>query len=195
MINTRIELKEKKMNASLKTIQTLSRIAKVVSALVFVFSIIGAIGSAVGLIGIVMIDVFGISEESLSFILELDKSFTVESEYYVTALALIYCIGNAIVSSVAKSYFQSELHHGTPFTARGAAELRRVSVFAIVVPIAVSFAQSIAIAGISLFVANTEMIMPYETDISIGIFLLILSVIFKYGADISEPKSNAQTGV
>ncbi len=183
------------MARTLKTIQTLSRFARVIATIVFVCSIIGAVGSAVGVVAIAVVDIMGIDLTAFSEILEITEPLNLDNEYYVEILALIYCIGEIIVSKAAISYFKSEIYAGTPFTHRGANEMRRLSVFAVVVPIAVSFAQSLAISVLSLFIENTQMVMSYEADISLGIFLLVLSVIFKYGAEITEQAPGAHGGI
>lgn len=166
------------MTQTLKTVQTIARVAKVIAIIAYVCSIIGAIGSAVGLAALAVFDIFGVDIGAFTDLI------VPAEQYYTQLLALVYCIGEIIVTKVAISYLSSELDVGTPFTLRGAADLRRVSVFAIVVPIAVSVVQGVLISLLSLVVENTGSAVPYETDIGLGIFLLILSVVFKCGTEM-----------
>ena len=120
---------------TLKTIQTLAKIGKVLSCIAFIFACIGFGGSVVGALsaafggfaiklgGVTIYDLFGGARYS-------------ELEGVCAALLgwMIVCAGEAVVAKFAELYFKRELAAGTPFTLSGAKELTRLGILTLAVP-------------------------------------------------------------
>lgn len=174
------------MSKTLSTIQTIFKIAKILAKIVFVFSIIGGIGCLIAILALPLLGSMLTSELSSLFIEEFG---TVSFGFicFSCLTALITCIGEAIISFLAGRYFDHELKAGTPFTFEGSKELFRLGITAIIVPIAVSVLSGIFF-GICLFFApeiiNVEFGMSFS--IGTGLIFLLLSLIFKHGAELHE---------
>lgn len=102
------------------------------------------------------------------------------------AQLLVFTISVAVLAKLAEIYFKNELKAGTPFTFEGAKEMRRLGVLGIAIPLAATIAGAI-IAGI---MANQTGVEKYQLNngagVALGLFFLVLSVIFKYGAEVAE---------
>ena len=117
---------------------------------------------------------------------------------YSESVALIWCdfvlvITDGILFAYVHRYLKHELADGTPFTERGATEIKKLGIRIIILPIVAA-----SICGIicgCYKVAPPENISN-ETSIVFGIALIIISMVFLYGAEISrrEDIGNAETG-
>ena len=115
---------------SLKAIQVLSKIGKILSTIVYICCMIGAITCAV-CVG--LFAVYGekaIQQTKENAIQLSDKSVIeaiekIDLPYIITAMVIgaVFCAASAVVAKFAQNYFKHELEDGTPFTMRGAKEL------------------------------------------------------------------------
>ena len=175
---------------SLKTIQTIYKIAKVISEIVLICSIVTLSLSALGM---ALTAVYGApmleAADMKFFLMDEGYQFTVPEIYCVFSLGIIMSAASIVVSKFAYRYFVGELKAGTPFTLEGAKELKTLGILAIAVSISSSIVSAIIIEickkangyGIGFDVG-------LGGYISIGITFLILSVIFKCGAEMIGEK-------
>ena len=182
------------MEKTLKTIQTLSKVGKILSKIVFIFSIIGIVGCLAGIIclaagldGSVKID--GVTIHS---IIEKEADTTVGNLYASLAVGLVLSVCECILARFAEQYFKHELKAGTPFTLDGAAELKRLGILSI----------SLALGG-SVLAAIVHTVMEHAMEgveefkggdvgsISLGIMFLVMSLVLRYGTERIE-KTNRQ---
>ncbi len=176
------------MKSSLKTIQTLSKIGKILSKIVFIFSIVGAVGCLVGIICLALgidgaLKFGGINIKNL---IELESNITVSQMYIGMISAFIMVTAEAVLAKFAEVYFKHELEAGTPFTYDGAKEMLRLGVLGICIPIGAKILSSIICAVISVAVLNVKNVDIKESvSISLGITFIVISFILKYGAEIS----------
>ncbi len=172
------------MSKSLKTIQTLSKICRILSKIVFICCIVGAVLCIIGLAGLGMgadnsvklggVTVYGLLQD----VEGLDTKLICA----ISAQVLVFAIAEAIVAKFAEVYFKNELKTGTPFTFEGAKEMRRLGILAI----ALSLAAAI-IAGIIVTPLGAEEYqISGDVAVGTGLMLLVLSVIFKYGAEVAQ---------
>ena len=81
-------------------------------------------------------------------------------------------------------YLTHELADGTPFTDSGATELRRLGVLTIVLPLAGLIVRSLPYIAL-------DVSAPYGLDnassVVLGVVLIIASVVFRYGAELTQP--------
>ncbi len=165
------------MSKSLKIMQTVAKVARIVCKVLFILCIIGAVGSLVGLVATV---IFGPLFETSGM-----SSFS--TSVLGCMVGLLSCAGEAILFRMGERYFEHELAAGTPFTQDGAKEIFRWGVASIIVSLAVSVASGIAI-GIALIVspsvADPEITMSWS--LGSGLTLMMLSVIFRHGAELAE---------
>ena len=169
------------MNKTLSNIMTVFKVMRILAKVVFILCIVGGIGSLIGLVLLPFADI--LSAETLS-------DFGIESSgaYSACIIGVIACIGEAYLASVAEKYFASVLNCGTPFTLEGSKECFKLGLTSIITSAAVSLASIIVIAVFSLLsIATSEINVGTSISVSLGLFLMFLSLIFKY---VAESESN-----
>lgn len=180
------------MSKTLKTIQIISKVLKVISMIFFVLAIIGAIFCALGTAIMFAIKDIIIEDESISSLLA-QVGISYAECILAMIVAIIACISAAILAKFAHTYFTHELEAGTPFTYDGAKELKRLGIMWIAFPLGISLISSIAFAAYQMFDPSSITFFDFgaSVDLSIGIIIIIMSIIFEHGAE-REEQLNAQ---
>lgn len=174
---------------SLKIIQTMSKVGKILSMIAFIGSIVGICGCAVGIAAMLTsvfetVKIGGITLHGL-----IDRATDFNALYSLVAGWLIICIGEAVLARFAVKYFNNELQDGTPFTESGSKEILRLGILTVALPLASQILAQIAQAVIAEYAAielSPEMTATLDCDgsVTLGICFIILSVIFKYGTEL-----------
>lgn len=182
---------------TLKTVQTLSKIGKVLSKIAFVFAIIGFCGCIAGLISInlgngSLIKIGGVT---LHGIIANDSGYNIKSISAALVAWLIVCSGEIALSWFAKRYFTNEQLAETPFTQSGATELKRLGILTICIPLGTSIVADIVQAvpaGMLNVTADfaTDICFDNETFIALGVMFIVISLLCRYGAELEENKEN-----
>ncbi len=173
---------------SLKTIQTLAKVGKVLSKIVFILCIVGFCFSLVGLATMIALGESSIviNGETLGSLIETSSGESLGYLYAVISVGMVLCAAEAVVAKFAENYFRGELADGTPFTFAGAGKMLRLGIICICVSI-----------GSSVVAAIVYNVVCYLTDcsgdfdfsnigaFSIGIVFIVVSVILRYGAEVS----------
>ena len=155
---------------SLEHIQKLSKMGLILSRIKFIFCFIGIVGCLIGLISIP----FGsgssikIGNIVLHGLMDTQAGFNLKSIGTTLVAWLVICIDGAITAWFAQSYFSKELMDGTPFTRRGAFELKRLGILVIVVSL------------------GTSMLAKNENSVILGILFIVVSLLCNYGAEQFE---------
>lgn len=179
--------------SSLKMLQVLSKIAWVFSKIVRILCIIGLCGCFVGIavltVGAHTVKVGGVTFYSL---IKNSSGFGMESLYAVMVAGMILCLGEAILAQYAEHYFRRELQDGTPFTQEGAKELQRLGIRTICVSIGSAILAQIAQAAVTaLLHGGEELTLEGGASVGLGVVFLILSVVFRYGAELNSDEVNS----
>ena len=177
---------------ALNTIQKLSKIGKVLSTIIFVFCIVGAVLSVVGILCLAFIpEGFKIGEVTIRGLIESKANISVGTCYTSAALALIFCIGEAVLSKIAARYFKNEVAAGTPFTEKGANELKRLGICTIVIPIATAIVAAIVYAVMKAsFKDVADLQFADYASIGLGVMFIFMSLLCRYGAYIENKKAD-----
>lgn len=175
---------------TLKTIQTLSKISKVFSKIIFIFSIVGLCLSIVGILSLAFnFEAFKIGGVTINSILQDKGNVTKGTLYADMAQGIVYCLGTLILSKTAENYFKRELKDETPFTFDGAKDMLRLGILSICIPIAeeiiVSIVDSVMIKSFS---DSKPSDFNAIESVPIGIAFIIISIICKYGAEVISSK-------
>lgn len=178
---------------SLNTIQTLSKIGKVLSKIVFILSVIGVCGCFAGVVSLSMGNgsLFKIGGVSLHGMVTQKQGESIQGLAAALAGWMIVCAGKAVLAKFAEVYFKNELTAGTPFTYDGAKELLRLGILAIALPLGCAVAGSIVEGIIAGFLdvekaTALEVSFNNESSIMLGISFIVISLICKYGAEVIE---------
>ena len=115
---------------TLKTIQTLSKIGKILSKIMFIFCIIGFCGCIVGILSMALgAETLKFGGVTLESILNTEAEVTIGTVYAAMAAGMVLCAGEAMLAKFAEHYFKRELAEGTPFTFAGAKEMLRLGTY------------------------------------------------------------------
>lgn len=174
---------------SLKIIQTLCKLGKIFSKIVFICAIIGCAGCLVGILALIAAGDLSvkIGGESLESLLWVEAGIGVGTIWASIFVGLFLCGAQIVVSKMACNYFTHELAAGTPFTMEGAKELMHLGINTIWVPLA-----GIVLASVSqgIIGALWEDVAPLSLDngdsLVLGVCFIIISVLCRYGAELQK---------
>ena len=184
------------MSKSLKTIQVLAKIAYVISSIVFVFSIIGGVSCVLALVLLGSVKELGTEFVDISRSIFNETGMSMLSVFYACLIGALGCVAGALLSFMSKRYFKTQLDAGTPFTYVCAQKMLKLGLWFVITPIAVSVCSAVMYIVLFAFdpsIFETE--LSATVDISTGIIFLILSVVFKHGAEIAERLNNTANDV
>lgn len=92
-------------------------------------------------------------------------------------------LADAILLVIARSYLVFELREKTPFTAKGADKMRSLGIICIVMPVVASILSAVVYTYYGFESSSYE---TENTGIIIGIVLIVLSFVLRYGADLEQ---------
>ncbi|MBP5459624.1 MAG: hypothetical protein J6Y62_05650 [Clostridia bacterium] len=176
---------------TLKTIQTLAKVGKVLSHIVFVFSIVGFCLCAAGIVSLALGgDTLQLGGTTIHGIIENETDLNTPTLVSVIAVIMLYCAAEAVLSKFAEVYFKNELADGTPFTQRGAKELLRLGILIIAIPVGTVILASIALSIADNFYPTIEKVSYDEyTSVGMGVMAIIMSLFCRHGAELLEGKN------
>lgn len=175
---------------SLKAIQVLAKIGKILSKIIFVFCIVGFCLCVAGIISLAIgLEGLKLGGTTIHGLIESETSMSMESLYGVMAVGAVFCVAEAVLSKFAEIYFRNELADGTPFTRRSAKELTRLGILTIAIPMAAAIICSIGVGIASLAYPEIET-LPHVggTSVGLGIMMIIASLFCRYGAELRGEK-------
>lgn len=177
------------MNKSLKTIQVLSKIGKILSKIVFIVCIIGASMCLASILGLAIgtTDLLSIHGKTITQTLADVSDVSTGTAYAIFCVGLTMCLGEIFIAKFSEKYFINELKDGTPFTERGAKEMLRLGILTISISLGTSILSSISLEVIQHSFSNVETRdIGTGAPVGIGIAFLIFSVVFRYGASLTK---------
>mgnify|MGYP004667893927 CR=1 FL=1 len=182
---------------SLNAIQKLFKIGKILSKIAFIMSVIGFCGCIVGIISLSfgnggLIKIGGVTLHNL---VNSDYGYNIKSITATLSGWLIVCAGEAVPAKFAELYFKNELKAGTPFTAEGAKEIKRLGILTLTIPVGCAVTGSIIEEIIAGFLkiekaAALDMYFDNEPNIVLGVMFIITSLLCSYGAELIEDKNS-----
>ncbi|MCQ4023265.1 MULTISPECIES: hypothetical protein [unclassified Ruminococcus] len=176
------------MKNSLKTIQVLAQIGRVLSKIAWICCIVGAAGCLIGIasLAVGVDEVFKIGGVTIYGLIKNETGMSVGSMYASMAVGMILCLGEIALALFAERYFKNELKAGTPFTLAGANEMTRLGILAICIPVGTTIVAEIAYQVINAVFLNVErMNIDNFVSVGLGIAFLVMSVVLRYGAQLN----------
>lgn len=173
---------------TLNTIQTLSKIAKIICKIVFILCLVGGIGCLVGILSLAFIpEGFKIGGVTVNSMIESSADVTMGAAYTGMAVGVILCAGEAVLCKFAERYFKNELAAGTPFTFDGAKELMRLGILTISISIGTTVVAAIVNEIMNHFLEGVDKIeLSNGFSIGIGIAFIIMSLLCRHGAEVKQ---------
>lgn len=172
---------------SLQTIQTLSKIGKVLSKIIYICCVIGAVGCAVGIASLPFADtgILKVGGVTIHGLIVNQAGIDLNSLYPLMTGAMIVCIGQAVLAKFAESYFTHELAAGTPFTADGAKEMLRLGILTICIPLGALILSQIVSGVVAEIVGCGDLFKVDNGDsVVLGVMFIVISVLCRYGAEL-----------
>lgn len=176
------------------TIQTLSKLGKILSRIAFIFAVIGFVGCIAGLISAAFGNgsIIKLGNVSLHGMISAFDEANLKGVAASLAGWLILCAGEAVLAKFAEAYFVHELKAGMPFTLAGAKELLRLGVFAIALPavshLAANIAQKITVGKMGVALHPAMLQLGLEKSITLGVMMIVMSLLCRHGAELTEGK-------
>ncbi len=175
---------------TLKTIQTLAKIGKAFSKIIFVCCIVGFCGCIVGIVSLALgAETFKLGGVTIHSMIENEAGMSLPTLYASMAVGLLFCGAEAVLCKFAEAYFKHELADGDPFTLRGAKELLRLGILTIVIPLGTVIVCSIGVAIADNMVPGIDKLSIGEfSSVGLGVMMIVLSLFCRYGAERNEGK-------
>ena len=175
---------------SLNTIQKVAKFGKIVSKIVYVLCFVSFIILLITSLGIWELpNTISISGKDIPFIEGLDDTNVTLSKATIFDQLInsaILLIGELYLAYKALKYFEFELEEGTPFTFKSAEKMKNLGILVITVPIIASLVALIAHIIIQSMLNNvTEFNSNLDISLTMGLFFLFLSAVFRYGATLA----------
>lgn len=181
---------------SLKYVQLIFKIGKILALVAFVFCIVAASLTALSLV------LLPLAQGALSQVridgrtieeFVMDRSGVSLSASYVSlAVSLVFYGAGIYLTRITYRYFEHELEDGTPFTHRGAKEMRDVALQHVFVSLACIVLCAIGLA-IYHFATHDSIDLDNRGTLWFGIGLFLFSLLVDYGADVREGAPDAPT--
>ena len=176
---------------TLAAIQKLTKLGRVLSKIVFIFSLIGAIACVAGVISMALLpESFQLGSVTIKGLVDLTDEINPNEVYAAMVAGMITFTAEAVLAKLAERYFRHELEAGTPFTFAGAKELKRLGICAIVLPIAALAAAEIVYNVMQQFMSGIGSLDLAESgSVGLGIMMIVASLLCKYGAELTQARA------
>lgn len=174
---------------TLRIIQKLAKVGKILSKIIAICCIVGAIGCIAGIVSLAITGQveYSVNGFTLHGLIENSAQRSIGTLYAVMIVGLIVCNGEVIIAKKAANYFKNELTAGTPFTFAGAKEMLQLGIWIAAVSLATAIAEPIVYAIVSHYFPNVvEMSLGGAAQVGMGIAFILVSLLCKYGAEREE---------
>ena len=172
----------KSLDTIQKTFRVFQILTKVAMILSFVFAGLAALGMLCALVWYGGGTVVGADREML---FSLTKTGALPEMIARLLIDVILTLTDGTLLALGYRYLKREQADGTPFTHRGANEILRLGIQTIVLPIVAMIVTAVLCAafGLPLDAAGD---WGNLSSLSLGIILILASLIFRYGAELEE---------
>ena len=176
---------------TLSTIQTLSKIGRVLSKIVFIFCLIGAIGCAAGILSIKLLpESFQLGSVTIQGLVDLSEEISADAACAALVTGLIMFTGEAVLAKIAERCFRREIEAGTPFSFEWSRQLKRPGICAICIPIASTVAAEIVNEILKQVLTDvSDLNLADTTSVGLGIMMIVASLLCKYGAELTQARA------
>ena len=175
----------------MKSLQTIQKICKIFQTLTKIAMILCFVGSGLLLLGLICGIVIASTGAVIAGNMETLYRLTSSASFFEMVGALLtefmLTLTDAILFLHAYRYFSAEQADGTPFSHRGADLMKCLGITLIVLP-AVAAILAGVLCGIFRLSQNIEIDLSNGTSLIMGIMLILVSVILRYGADLEVNK-------
>ncbi|MBQ6043109.1 MAG: hypothetical protein IJL41_03080 [Clostridia bacterium] len=179
---------------TLKTIQTLCKVGRILSKITFIICLVGAALCVAGIISLALIPE-GIKFDGLTIqgLVQKHAGVSVNTCYAAMAAGIALCAGGAVLAKFEELYFKRELASGTPFTFDGAKELIRLGVLTIAIPAVAALVAAIIFGVMRAVLPDVdEMKYNIRLYLGMGIGYIFAGLLCRYGAELFAKKGKKE---
>ncbi|MGN0167045.1 MAG: hypothetical protein ACI4AB_03295 [Acetatifactor sp.] len=173
----------------MKSLQTIQKTFGVFQILTKIAMILAFVGAGLAVLGLLYVTAWyhggiavGFDQDMLYF---LTKTGEMKEILGVLIVDTITVLTDGILLAFAYSYLKAEQADGTPFTKSGAEQMKRLGIRTIVLPL-VSVILIAILYGIFDLPQNSGSDWSNGFSVTMGIVLILTSLIFRYGAELEE---------
>lgn len=166
----------------MKSYQTLMKVYKVLKVFAKIAEVCAFVGTGIMLVGLVVILATD-NAEILRMVADELPGFSKTELVAQMVSGIVATLISGILSAFAVDYFKSAMADGTPFSLRGVKKMRTFAILSIVLPLVSEIISESAFAYAGL--SETDG-FSVSADVTLGVGLLIVSLILKCGAELEE---------
>lgn len=171
---------------SLETVQKTFRVFRILTKVAMILSFVWAGLAALGMLcGTVWYQGGTVVGVDYALLYTLTKTGGLSEMIGALLTDVIFALTDGILLAFALRYFSAEQKDGTPFTKRGAVQIKRLGIRTIVLPLVAAILAAIVCAIFEL-PQNAGGDWGSLTSVCMGIVLILASLIFRYGAELEE---------
>ncbi len=175
---------------SLQTIQKVFRVFQILTKIAMILSFAWAGMAALGMLcGVVWYRggiVVGANRELLYALTETGGMIEMIGVLFVD---VIVALVDGVLLAFAYRYLNAEQADGTPFTHRGADQIKRLGIRTIVLPLVTTILVAVVYAVFNL-PQNAGNDWSNGFSVALGIVLIFASLIFRYGAELERARKD-----
>lgn len=172
---------------SLRTINVILKIVKVICYIIFGCAIAGAVGTVIGLGIFSLIKDMVIQDGKTLAILLLEKQVTVAMAYTYMAMALLSCLFTIALSFTMAKFLKGVINDTTPFTRKTVTNMRKLGLWMIIASLICGVLCGIAVLVVKkVDPASSNMTYWGSWSIGFGLWMLFLSLFIEYPVEIEE---------
>ncbi|MGN1025786.1 MAG: hypothetical protein ACI4P4_05200 [Faecousia sp.] len=177
---------------SLQTIQKTFRVFQILTKIAMIFSYVWAGLATLGLLcAFVWYGSGTVAGPDTGLLYTLTETGGLKEMTAVLCTDAVSALLSAILLTFAYLYLKAEQADGTPFTRRGAEQIRRLGVRTIVLSIVnAALTEAVFVASELPAYANAD--RGNFSGVTLGIALILASLIFRYGAELEERHAQTQ---
>lgn len=181
----------KSLDTIQKTFKVFKTLAKIGMILSFVWAGLVGLGILCGLVWRAGGAVIGAGQETLLF---LTAAGSLRQMIGALLCDLVFALTDGALFLFAFRYFGKEQTDGTPFTRSGADQIKRLGIRTIVLPLV---ATILAAVFVELFELPQAVTADHGSlsGVSLGIVLILASLVFRYGAELEEKREGEETAL
>lgn len=173
---------------NLKKIQTIMKVLRIITKIAFVACIVGGALCLLSLLLLFLGDVMGLVGVEVAKSMISPKDISLSVAYCAVLVGLCQTIFGALITHKWNRYYKMEEEDGTPFMEESAKYLFSTAIYELIMGFVAFIVSTVIVAVFEVTHAdvNFPQDIKFSFDAATVLFTLFLSLVFKYGAEVSE---------
>lgn len=173
---------------SLQTIQKIFHVFEILTKIAMILSFVWAGLAALGLLCGTVWYHGGMVDADRELLYSLTVTSGLTEMIGVLLTDTIWALTDGVLLIFALRYFRAEQADGTPFTKRGAEQIKRLGIRTIALPLVAAILTAVVRELFGLL-QNAGADWGNLSGLTMGIVLILASLVFRYGAELEEARA------